>query len=144
MITAYRRSIESPVPSLLSLWHRITFNNLYSDFNLGVNAQETSPTCSQLVDVSPWGCVGTPLQFKIIAKTQMNKEQEFGGDIFRVILKHETSGKLTKGSVQYLQKGTYKVVVIPEQSGVHHIITTVNAIQLPKLEAIQIENRTFV
>jgi hypothetical protein len=74
----------------------------------------------------------------------MNKEQEFGGDIFRVILKHEASGKLTKGTVQYLQKGTYKVTVIPEQSGVHHIITTVNAIQLPKLETVQIENRTFV
>ena len=81
--------------------------------------------------------------FTIIARNSLQQQQSYGGDIFRVLLKHEESGKLSKGSVNCQNNGTYIVILKPTETGLHSINVFLNGIPFIKPETIHVDNSKF-
>lgn len=77
------------------------------------NPVKTILSNCKIHDFSPWGTKDIPFEFTIEAANESNIKQEYGGDIFRVIIKE--SG--IKGHVIDKKDGTYRVTISPPHDG---------------------------
>ena len=104
------------------------------------NSQPTDPSECLITKLNPWCAMGMSTTFTITARNSLQQQQLYGGDTFRVLLKHEESGKQCKGSVNSQNNGTYIVTLKPTEIGLHSINVFLNGVPFIKPETIHVNN----